>query len=94
MVDDLIAYRAQKSATDRPEAARPDDHEVGPDVVGLLPQVGSRSAGEGLYIHLGMFGIVNLALFAINMVTNPDVLWFYWPLLGWGGGPPFISSYS
>ena len=41
---------------------------------------------KGLYIHLGVFVIVNAALFAINMITNPDTLWFYWPLLGWGVG--------
>ena len=41
---------------------------------------------KGLYTHLGVYLIVNLALFAINMITNPDTLWFYWPLLGWGIG--------
>ena len=41
---------------------------------------------KGVYIHLGVFVIVNLGLFAINMLTNPDYLWFYWPLLGWGVG--------
>jgi hypothetical protein len=25
-------------------------------------------------------------LFLINITTSPDVLWFYWPLLGWGIG--------
>lgn len=39
---------------------------------------------KSFYIHLGLFVIVNLGLFAINMITNRDVLWFYWPLLGWG----------
>ena len=41
---------------------------------------------KGLYMHIGMFAIINLALFAINMITTPDTLWFYWPLLGWGVG--------
>lgn len=41
---------------------------------------------KGLYIHIGVFAIINLGLFAINMITNPDTLWFYWPLLGWGVG--------
>ena len=22
----------------------------------------------------------------MNMITSPDTLWFYWPLLGWGIG--------
>lgn len=38
------------------------------------------------YVHLGVYLIVNGALFAINMLTSPDTLWFYWPLLGWGVG--------
>ena len=41
---------------------------------------------KGFYIHLGVYLIVNAGLFAINMITNPDNLWFYWPLLGWGVG--------
>ena len=41
---------------------------------------------KGFYIHLGVFMVVNLGLFAINMLTSPDTLWFYWPLLGWGVG--------
>lgn len=41
---------------------------------------------KGFYIHLGVYLIVNLGLFAINMITNPDALWFYWPMLGWGIG--------
>jgi uncharacterized membrane protein len=41
---------------------------------------------KGFYVHLGIYLIVNTALFAINMVTTPDTLWFYWPLLGWGIG--------
>ena len=39
-----------------------------------------------LYIHIGVYVIVNSALFAINMITSPDTLWFFWPLLGWGVG--------
>ena len=38
------------------------------------------------YVHLGVFVIVNGALFGINMLTTPDTLWFFWPLLGWGVG--------
>ena len=30
--------------------------------------------------------MVNLFLFAINMLSTPDALWFYWPLFGWGIG--------
>ncbi len=29
------------------------------------------------------FLIVNSILFTINMVINPEILWFIFPLLGW-----------
>ena len=38
------------------------------------------------YVHVGVYAIVNGALFAINMLTSPDTLWFFWPLIGWGIG--------
>lgn len=36
--------------------------------------------------HLIAYAIVNAGLLAINLVTNPDHLWFYWPMIGWGIG--------
>ena len=39
---------------------------------------------KGFYSHLFTYILVNALLFAINMITSPDSLWFYWPLLGWG----------
>ena len=36
------------------------------------------------YAHLGVYVLVSLFLFLLNIVTEPDVLWFYWPLLLWG----------
>jgi hypothetical protein len=39
---------------------------------------------RGFYVHLGVYLVVNLLLFFINMVASPDRLWFFWPLLGWG----------
>ncbi|HET8521620.1 MAG TPA: 2TM domain-containing protein [Thermomicrobiales bacterium] len=39
---------------------------------------------KGFYIHLGVFVAVNLGLFLINLATNRDNWWFYWPMLGWG----------
>ena len=38
------------------------------------------------YIHASIFVLVNLFLFALNLVTSPAHLWFYWGLLGWGIG--------
>ena len=36
--------------------------------------------------HVIAYAIVNAGLFFINVVTTPDHLWFYWPMLGWGLG--------
>jgi hypothetical protein len=38
----------------------------------------------GFYRHLGVYVIVNLGLFFINMAVSPQALWFIWPLMGWG----------
>ncbi len=40
---------------------------------------------KGFYIHATTFVLVNLALFAINVLVGGP-WWFYWPLLGWGIG--------
>lgn len=41
---------------------------------------------RGFYIHVGVFVVVNLYLLVINLVTNAQSLWFYWPLLAWSVG--------
>ena len=41
---------------------------------------------RGFYTHLGIYVAVNALLFLINIATSPHVLWFYWPLGGWGIG--------
>ena len=43
---------------------------------------------QGLYTHLLVYGVVNLGLFVINLLTKGDggTWWFYWPLAGWGIG--------
>ncbi len=38
----------------------------------------------GFYKHLISYVLVNLFLLAVNLITSPGALWFYWPLLGWG----------
>ena len=42
------------------------------------------TALRGFYGHLSVYVAVNLLLFFINMVTSPESLWFFWPLMGWG----------
>ncbi|MFK7954803.1 MAG: 2TM domain-containing protein [Lysobacterales bacterium] len=39
---------------------------------------------KDFYTHLSTYVAVNLFLFALNMVTGPDPLWFVFPLMGWG----------
>ena len=39
---------------------------------------------RGFYIHLAVYVLVNTFLFLLDITMSPDVLWFYWPLLGWG----------
>ena len=41
---------------------------------------------KGLWIHLIVFLIMNTGLTTLNLMRNPEKLWFYWPLLGWGLG--------
>ena len=37
-------------------------------------------------IHLAVYAGVNLLLFIIDMLTSPGMIWFVWPLVGWGIG--------
>ena len=37
-------------------------------------------------VHLAVYIAVNVFLVAINLLSTPEHLWFYWPLLGWGIG--------
>ena len=41
---------------------------------------------KGFYKHLGIYIIVGLFFYAMNMVTDPNDLWFFFPLLPWGVG--------
>jgi hypothetical protein len=41
---------------------------------------------KGFYGNLIAYIIVNMGLLALNLVTSPSHLWFFWPLLGWGIG--------
>ena len=41
---------------------------------------------KGFYSHLFIYIIINGFLIALNLITSPNSLWFYWPLLGWGIG--------
>lgn len=39
---------------------------------------------KGFDLHLAQYVVVIAALCAINLLTTPHRLWFYWAALGWG----------
>lgn len=41
---------------------------------------------KGFYGNFYSWVLVNLGLMVLNLVTYPDYLWFFWPLVGWGVG--------
>jgi protein-S-isoprenylcysteine O-methyltransferase Ste14 len=43
----------------------------------------------GFYIHLAVYLAVSVLLIVINLSTSSDVLWFKWPIIGWGIGVLF-----
>lgn len=53
----------------------------------LRQQARDRVATKlSFFIHLAVYIAVNVLLIAVNLLTVPEHLWFYWPLLGWGIG--------
>jgi hypothetical protein len=45
-----------------------------------------KARRAGLAGHAWAYAGVNLFLVAINLITTPSILWFVFPLLGWGLG--------
>jgi membrane protein YdbS with pleckstrin-like domain len=41
-------------------------------------------AKMGFYTHFSVYVAVILLLAIINLVTASNVIWFHWPMLGWG----------
>jgi len=39
---------------------------------------------KGFYGNLSSYIIVNIGLLLLNLLTSPNHLWFFYPLLGWG----------
>lgn len=44
---------------------------------------------KDLYIHLGVYLLVNISLAFLNVARNPEHLWFQWVAMGWGIGMVF-----
>ena len=36
------------------------------------------------FVHAAVYAAVMVFLVLINVVTSPGVIWFVWPLIGWG----------
>ena len=41
---------------------------------------------RGFFVHLVVYIIVNVMLIAINLIYSPQIIWFLYPLIGWGIG--------
>lgn len=41
---------------------------------------------KGFYGNLTSYCLVIPFLLVLNLLTSPNHLWFYWPMLGWGMG--------
>lgn len=41
---------------------------------------------RGFLIHAAVYVLVNIMLIVINLVYSPSVVWFFYPLIGWGIG--------
>ena len=41
---------------------------------------------KGFYGNLSSYIFVNIGLLILNLLTSPEHLWFFYPLLGWGIG--------
>jgi hypothetical protein len=44
---------------------------------------------KGFYAHATMYALANVALAILNLATlekNDGIVWFVWPLIGWGIG--------
>lgn len=53
---------------------------------------------KAFYGNLIAYIVINIGLLILNLVTAPDHLWFFWPLIGWGLGVFFhglkVFNYS
>ena len=41
---------------------------------------------RGFLVHLIVYILVNGMLIAVNLLYSPEVIWFFYPLIGWGIG--------
>ena len=49
-------------------------------------EIEKEDVRRGFITHLVIYILVNVMLIAINLIYVPQVLWFFYPLIGWGIG--------
>jgi hypothetical protein len=45
-----------------------------------------EEAKRSFSVHLVVYVLVNAMLIAVNFIYSPKVIWFFYPLIGWGIG--------
>lgn len=49
-------------------------------------EVKKEEGKRGFSAHLVVYILINAMLITINFLYSPEVIWFFYPLLGWGIG--------
>lgn len=49
-------------------------------------EIEKEDAESGFLVHLVIYILVNVMLIIINLLYSAEVLWFLYPLIGWGIG--------
>ncbi len=49
-------------------------------------EVRAEEGRRSFYVHAVVYVLVNVMLITINLMTAPQFLWFFFPLIGWGIG--------
>ena len=45
----------------------------------------ARQRLRGLMIHFFGYSAIIAALVVVNLLLSPEIQWFVWPMVGWGG---------
>lgn len=45
-----------------------------------------KNERDRFLVHLIIYIVVNIFLATLNLTSDPDVIWFVYPLIGWGIG--------
>jgi hypothetical protein len=45
-----------------------------------------QDGGIGFFAHAIIYFLINIMLTAFNLINNPENIWFYVPIMGWGLG--------